>query len=196
MKNPQDYNITTGCAIYYTDQATILEKIEGNAIVMKPLDGDKAEVLFFIDGKLVAEKGKARSVQLTLSPDEQEELKIKHGDNKGLVQLFAAEGVHGAWATQMIVNAVKIYETSFNEEIQLIHTKEVFWDNAHLKGQVHLRLECELVDFLRKNYDLQPAQQQRDDMAIPQAQARAEKFASNDETGKHCESNAKSKSPR
>ena len=176
MKNPQEYNITSGCAIYYTDRPNILEKIKGNAIVMKLLKGNQIEVLFFINSKLVEENGKAKSIQLTLSPDEQETLKMKQGDRKGLVELVATEEPHGAWATQMIVNAVNTYKTSFNEEIQLIHSKEAFWDNAHPKGQVHLRLAGQLVDFLRENYDLQPAKQQRDDMALPQP--RAEKFVS------------------
>jgi phospholipase/lecithinase/hemolysin len=153
-KNPEKYEFTSGCAVYYLSalqgKECITQKItSGNAIVLqkinKEADQNHELLCYFVkDGKLVEHgSGSMRlpiTVTFTLSQKEKDQLDEKfnqHPFEDCLSQLATGQQKHDAWTTHIVQYAVNAYEKKFGNSIQLadIYASVLWTVKKHLPNE-------------------------------------------------------------
>lgn len=184
-KNPDAYEFTSGCAVYYLPKNTDISKNihSGNAVIIKEVENEYCSYIIK-EGTLVTEKEKPVKVKLKLSVIDQIRLKEKikqHATEKGLIKLAGREEIHDMCIIRVIQSVIEQYKKTFDKEIKLIEINDsvlkaikekysnrdtIFWDDLHPARRVHDILASNITEFIEGKYLLDNPSNFRDDSAI------------------------------
>lgn len=191
-QNPEAYEFTSGCAVYYlrkketqeADESLISHCItEGNAVVLKEAGNGFLSYLVK-DGKLIEEQGQIVKMKIELSIINLFRLREKikqHPSEKKVIKLVGMENIHDLCIINIIQSAVERYKDKFHKEIVLtavddsvleaikkkyLNQDTIFWDDLHPARRVHDILASEIAQFIESNYSLNNPSNFRDDSVI------------------------------
>ncbi len=191
-ENPEKYGFTSGCAVYYCDEkaALNLEKIDGNAVILMPMEDkvNQYQLYIFHDGQLLDDK----DLKLVLSDAEKQQLEEKLNVSSqtiphGLVKLVGREDAHDSWTTGIVQRSVQEYEKVSDKKIRLADiyvtmleaakenlppNSRMSWDGVHPDHIVHFIFAAEFEDFFDGEYKIGVDRKWSDDMALLQDQPR------------------------
>jgi len=191
-QNPEAYEFSSGCAVYYlpkradqeTDESLISKNITtGNAVIIRETNNGFFSYLFK-DGALVTGQGKAVEVKFELAVINQIQLRKKikqHSSKEGLIKLVGMEEIHDICIIRIIQSVIEQYKKIFDKEIKLIEIDDsvlktikenysnrdtIFWDDLHPARRVHDILASNITEFIESKYLLNNPSNFRDDSAI------------------------------
>jgi phospholipase/lecithinase/hemolysin len=191
-QNPEAYEFTSGCAVYYlpkseaqeTDELLISKNITaGNAVIIKATD-NRFLSYFVKNGKLLTEPKQIVEVKFELSVINEFRLREKikqHPSEQRIIKLVGMEDIHDMCIINIIQSVVDHYKKKFNKEIVLaavddsvledikqkyLNKDAIFWDDLHPARRVHDILASEIAKFIESKYTLKNPSNFRDDSVI------------------------------
>lgn len=181
-ENPEENGFTRGCAVYHNfnnDFDKCASNIKGNAIVLNKINGNKIEVLCYLQGKLLKDKEsdkdnesdhEAIKIELKLAPEDIKELNLRVEKlSSGNCQLIDAEQKHDALYIRIIQQGVKRIADQYGKKITLANHRDLFWvDGKHPSAGAHLLFGYAYANYIKGIYSYAPPLRSNDDLGVLQ----------------------------